>query len=335
MYVHSVETSLEYQRPAYAYQRADYMYYNVSYAVNYRLRDPFHPEYGQGPFTEIIVRTFRNLRPLTYGLAEVVTSPNSFWHRQLDRVRRWLPWLWPEVLIRGAQLLLALLILLGLSRLFQIGPAMAIYVALSLLAVAAVPMPSQYIRYLWPLAPYLAIALILGLAMVDRLLPAHCAGWLAGIVIGLVLIQQAISTVMLYRIEYNDVTEVTRSGQRVRYRLFYYSPGFRSVDAAQEWIRERTRTTDLIAASSPHWLSLRTGRKAIMVPFNGDPQALEHLLAQTRVKYLVLDDLPDLNLSSFVAPAIERSTGWRQVFAYDEHCRVFERIGSAGAEGSP
>src|SRR5947209_12977569 len=32
-YIHSVETSPEYRRPAYAYQRADYMFYNVSYTA--------------------------------------------------------------------------------------------------------------------------------------------------------------------------------------------------------------------------------------------------------------------------------------------------------------
>jgi hypothetical protein len=307
---------------------------NVSYAVNARLRDPFHPSYGHATSGEIVVRTLRNLGPLTYGLAEVVTSPNLFWHLQLDRVRRWLPWFWPAIIIRGSLLFLALLIFLGLSRVFQAEPTMAIFIALSLLAISAAPWPSSYPRYMWPFAPYLAIALVLGLAMVGRLLPSHRAGWLTATVIGLVLIQQAIGSDILYSMAHNDVTEVTGNGQRVRFRLFNYSESFRALDAAQDWIRERTRRTDVIAGSSPHWLSVRTGRKAIMAPYDGDPQVLERLLAETPVTYLVVDDL-ELGASSFVAPAIERSPNWRQVFTYHGRCRVFERIGRrvAGTAG--
>ncbi len=81
-YVHSVETSAEYQRPAYAYQRADYMFYNVSYPVNIGLKDPFHPTDGRATSMEIMVRSLRNLWPLTFILAEVVTSPNNYWYQQ-------------------------------------------------------------------------------------------------------------------------------------------------------------------------------------------------------------------------------------------------------------
>jgi hypothetical protein len=44
LYIYSVEHSQEYRYPAYAYQRADYMFYNVSYATNLKLKEPFRPE---------------------------------------------------------------------------------------------------------------------------------------------------------------------------------------------------------------------------------------------------------------------------------------------------
>jgi len=332
-YVHSVETSAEYQRPAYAYQRAEYMFYNVSYAVNIRLKDPFHPTDGRATVADFVMRSLRNLWPLTFGLAESVTSSNNYWHQQLDWTGRWLPRSGPAVLVRGSQLLLAILILLGLNRLFYLEPAMAFYLGLSLLVVAIAPWPSQYIRYLSPTAPYVAIALVLGLTVISRLLPLNHATYLTEIVLCVVLIHQTISLFLLYRNDHNNVTEVTRNGQRVRFRLFYYDEGFRSLDAAQDWIRERTRTTDVIAAGAPHWLSLRTGRKAIMVPFGADPPTLERLLAEVPVDYFVFDDIVPMSLSSFVAPAIEHSSGWRQVFTSDGHCRVFERIGS-GVDGA-
>jgi len=332
-YVHSVETSAEYQQPAYAYQRAEYMFYNVSYAVNIKLKDPFHPTDGRATVSDFVVRSLRNLWPLTFGLAESVTSSNNYWHQQLDWTGRWLPRFGPAVLIRGSQLLVAILILIGLNRLFYLEPAIVFYLGLSLLVVAIAPWPSQYIRYLSPMAPYIAMALVLGLTVISRLLPLNHATYLTAIMLCLILVQQAISLFLLYRNDQNNVTEMTRNGERVRFRLFYYDEGFRSLDAAQDWIRERTRMTDVIAAGAPHWLSLRTGRKAIMVPFGADPPTLERLLAEVPVNYFIFDDIVPLSLSSFVAPAIEHSSGWRQVFTSDGHCRVFERIGS-GVEGA-
>jgi hypothetical protein len=332
-YVHSVETSAEYQRPTYAYQRADYMFYNVSYAVNISLKDPFHPADGRATFVDIAKRSLGNLRPLTFALAESVSSSNDYWHWELDWTGRWLPRLGPAILVRGSQLFLTMLILLGFSRLFHLEPSMVFYASVSFLIVAIAPWPSQYIRYLSPMAPYIAIALVLGLGMVSRLLPQKWGAWLTAIVLCLVLVQQAISFFLLYRREYKEVTEVAANGQRVRFRLFYYDEGFRSLDAAQDWLRQQTHTTDVIASGSPHWLSLRTGRRAVMVPFGGEPPILERLLASVPVNYFVYDDIVPVSLSSFALPAIEHSPEWRQVFTFGGHCRVFERIGSgiAGA----
>src|SRR5262249_23434431 len=149
--------------------------------------DPFHPTYGRATPGEIVVRSLRNLRPLTFGLAEAVTSSSIYWHQQLDWTGRWLSGFGTAVVIRGSQLFLALLILLGLSRLFHVERAMGFYVGLSLLVVAVAPWPSQYIRYLSPAAPCIAIALVLGLAMVGRLLPPNRTTYLTAIVICVVL----------------------------------------------------------------------------------------------------------------------------------------------------
>ena len=46
-HVERVRASDEYRRPAYSYQRAPYQYYNVSYAENVLLIDPFRPELGR------------------------------------------------------------------------------------------------------------------------------------------------------------------------------------------------------------------------------------------------------------------------------------------------
>src|SRR5260370_14393668 len=70
---------------------------------------------------------------------------------------------------------------------------------------------------------------------------------------------------------------------------------------------ERTRPTDIIAASIPHWLFLRTGRKAVMVPFGAGVSAAVRLLATVPVDYFLLEDVDPISLSSFGAPAIKGS----------------------------
>jgi len=303
------------------------MFYNVSYTENVGLRDPFRPADGRITPVSLVLRTLRDLRPLTFGLAEAVTSSNVYWHRQLDWTEPWLPKLVPTAIIRCCQLFLAILILLGLIRFFVLEPAIAFYLGLSLLAIAAAPWPAQYIRYLSPLAAYLAIALLLGLAMVARRTSPGRSARLTGIVIGLIVVHQATSLFLCYRQDHSSVTEVTGSGSPVRFRLFYYGEGHRLLDAAQEWIAERAGPADVIAAGMPHWLFLRSGRKAVMVPFGADPSAAARLLANVPVRYLVLDDIDDLSLTSFVAPAIEHSPEWQQVFTPGRRCRVFERTG--------
>ena len=65
-YVASVERSEAYKHPAYEYQRAPYLFYNVSYARNVVLRDPFTPEKGQVRIVRRIVRNALDL-PVNFG----------------------------------------------------------------------------------------------------------------------------------------------------------------------------------------------------------------------------------------------------------------------------
>src|SRR5260370_11313967 len=97
---------------------------------------------------------------------------------------------------------------------------------------------------------------------------------------------------------------------------------------------ERTRPTDIIAASIPHWLFLRTGRKAVMVPFGAGVSAAVRLLATVPVDYFVLDDVDPISLSSFGAPAIKGSPEWRVGFT-SRGSRIIAqtRSGPAAAPG--
>ena len=73
-YIASVESSDSYIHPAYEYQRADYMFYNTSYARNVSLREPFSPEKGKATPSEIVDRFLANLVLMPVSLGEAVSA---------------------------------------------------------------------------------------------------------------------------------------------------------------------------------------------------------------------------------------------------------------------
>jgi hypothetical protein len=79
-YIHSVESGLEYNHPAYEYQRADYMFYNVSYARNiFRMKDSFRPELGYASFGDIAERFLHNLARMPTSLGEGISVEKKIW----------------------------------------------------------------------------------------------------------------------------------------------------------------------------------------------------------------------------------------------------------------
>src|SRR5262249_29705902 len=76
LYVASVERSPAYVHPAYEYQRAPYMFYNVSYPRNVALRDPFTPE--KGP-VRIARRVARNLLEVPVAVGETLTASRNYY----------------------------------------------------------------------------------------------------------------------------------------------------------------------------------------------------------------------------------------------------------------
>ena len=83
LYVHWVETGIEYAKPAYAYQRAEYMYYNVSYARNMVFNDPFAPELGRITPAGFARRSVMHLGGMARSLGEAVSSASWLWGQKL------------------------------------------------------------------------------------------------------------------------------------------------------------------------------------------------------------------------------------------------------------
>src|SRR5581483_7789931 len=73
-YVAAVERGAESRHPAYSYQRADYLFYNVSDLRNAMLKDPDHPEGGKvTAFGVLTDRILPNVWKLPVALGETVT----------------------------------------------------------------------------------------------------------------------------------------------------------------------------------------------------------------------------------------------------------------------
>jgi hypothetical protein len=277
-----------------------------------------------------MTRFLHDLPGTILSIGETVSAPHYAWHGELDWIEKGPSKSGVAVAIRAAEVALALLILFGMIRLFLLDPVIPVYVVLSLIIVASAPWPPMYIRYVAPLAPYLATALVLGLGMVSRVAPPGLAANLPRIAIGLVLLQQTAALCLCYRHWRMNVDILDRNGQLAHFRWFHYYEGSRSMDAAHDWILKETRPTDIIASSTPQWTFLRTGRKAVMVPF-GDPPTAAKLLADVPARYFILDDVFPLSLSSAALPAIEGSPDWQEVFRVTPGCRIFARSRSGSA----
>ena len=139
-WIKAVESSPEYQQPAYAYQTEAWLYFNVSYARNLLTYvDPFFPERGPLTPSGFVRRVKPNLKILPQNVGHAVSG---WWtpRRARDSARR----------ARSRRPASA-----GARR----EPALVVYVALSFAAICATPFQSQFPRYLLPLYPFLALAL--------------------------------------------------------------------------------------------------------------------------------------------------------------------------------
>lgn len=142
-YIAHVERSAAYTHPAYAYQRADYLFYNVSYARNVSLRDPFKPEEGRISARELARRLLVNLKHMPTSLGGAATARPNYWIRMRDLpvVGRIVPW-------RIAQYVppvIGLIVLVGVATLFARETRLiGLYIALTALALCLTPWPAQW-----------------------------------------------------------------------------------------------------------------------------------------------------------------------------------------------
>ena len=344
-YIAQVQASTSYANPSYPYQRADYLFYNVSYASNLSLRDPFRPELGKVSSADILHRVLGNVTRIPRSLGEAISADRGYWRglllARLPGVRSFDPggYLTTTLLLSvlGAVIIGGLVLQLARRQWVT-----ALYVIAYIGTVSLTPWPLQWMRYWWPLTPFLLLALLQGcLALRDVLrsaLPSPINRVVTGfpaVLLGVVLLVESLTVVDVYGKARGDVVLLDGQGRPVRFRLFFYDKAYRELDEALTWLRARTRPGDVIAVAMPHWAYLVAHAKTVMPPFESDPVKAQALLDAVPVRYVVLDDT-----GIDVARLMHRSTArvfeafparWQEVYSGPSgRVAIYERQGRSG-----
>jgi hypothetical protein len=322
----AIEKDPSYARPAYPYQRAEYLFYNVSYARNVFLRDIEHPELGKLSLLELSERIATSILTVPSRLGQAVTATQDDWAQQRARLRK-LPVLGrvfhkalPDVLL----VLVGLVVIGGLMKqVLNADKVMPLYVAAYVGLLCMTPSAWESARYLLPIAPLLVIALwqcVLAVQAWVQRRPRPRLEKLTRLAIvafvGLILTVQAASLFDLFRDRHQRVEYVDGNGRVVRYRLFYYREAYQALDAGLSWLKEHAKPTEIIVSSMPHWVYLRTGMKAVMPPFETDPRRAQALLESVPATYLIVDGRTGSFTREYGLPAVKASPErWQLIYS--------------------
>jgi hypothetical protein len=336
-YTASIRADPGYTRPAYAYQRAGYQFYNVSYAENMAYVDPFRPELGRVTRGEMLGRVLENLRGMPMTLGEGVSVHRGWWRGEIDKLNQRLPGAHlPVWLADAAMVLLCLPVVAGFVLLTSQGHyLLVLYTVGSLAMIALTPWPGQFVRYLVPLTPLLTLALVSVLVWAARRArETRAPSWRAfhGAMLGTVVLIVAQQALTLGRSMVKHPVPAVftdRAGARHDYRLFFYDRSWRLYDEGLDWLARQAHPGEIVATSAPHWTYLRTGLPAVMPPYEADARLADSLLRQVPATYLIVDQLAFIDVGRrYTIPVVERGPDrWRLIYAStDSGPRIYRRV---------
>jgi 4-amino-4-deoxy-L-arabinose transferase-like glycosyltransferase len=338
-YIYTVESGPQYQSPAYEYQRADYMYSNVSYVRNSSLIDPFAPEKGYITSIGRIRRFGGNVLRMPAKLGVAVSTVEGYWESHLMRLSNGLRLSLPSWVISWlvffALSILGFLVIGGvILQVIKRQWFTPLYVLTYLLLICLTPWAGQFSRYLMPLAPFLILSLFETFLFIKTkdykvLFPKYkfAGGVFSASVLFLILLVQAITVYAIYSHDLLPVTYYDKRERKVEYRQFFYLKPYQSLDEALDWLMVQGKPGYVVAGAWPQWIYLRTGLKAVLPPLELDAEKAQHLLDTVPVKYLMLEKDDFLGTTKYVSSVLQNSQGrWKLVFSTaDGRLEIYER----------
>jgi hypothetical protein len=303
-YVLRVTHSYEYAHPAYAYQRAPYQMYNVSYAENIGLIDPSHPGWRHLQLSGLAKHLGANTGPLIESLGEAISTST-----------------------RLPALVLSALALVGLAMLVRRRAWLIILIVLlSVFVIWPMPWRNQFYRYLMPLTPFLMIGLMgafddvseaLSVLPVRRVIATVGRIAIAALITFAFVLQISLVWKLFYDRAVQGASYVPGRGD-VGPRFFYYNEFSRGWDAAIAWIQSHSAPKAIVATHLPQLCYLRTGCQAVLPPVERNQDRMRELLESVPVSYVILDPVDWM-------PAVEKdSLRWRSVESLNG-VRLYER----------
>jgi hypothetical protein len=335
-YIHHVTSSEEYRHPAYAYQRASYQYSNVSYAENLRLIDPFIPELGELSLADVAQRVGTNIVQMPASLGEGVMETRRFckWLLEYAQLKAGISLL-PAWTVFVPLTFMGLLVIAGtgvlLARREWFVP---LYLAASLAVISLTPWPGQFTRYLAPVTPFLALALVRLLATLREVSFRWSTRWrwvmlmaLIGVVVADLGIE-GIGAAHAFVGRHKEGLVYAGPGGEGGYRFFFYGEEWADFDAALIWLKDHAEPGAVLGVSAPHWAYLKTGLKAVMPPMEADQAKAQRLLDSVPVKYVIVDKMEFLDVvRRYTAPVIKSHPElWQRVHTVSSRSKNYTRV---------
>ena len=325
-YVAHVRASQEYAHPAYEYQRAPYQYYNVSYAENLFLVDPFRPELGSMNASTLATRMIANVPSLLVAVGETVSTRKGYWERVLIGPQERLlgRTVIPKNLVLIPILLLTAVVGVGIAVLVRRKAWLMVFIVLGSLGLTCMtPWPAQFTRYLSGMAPFLTICALLGFsvmhtALADRRFGITALRLAATALLALAFVMEAFSATKMFRERWSDEAKTVASkSDQTGSPLFFHDRTWQRWEETAAWVGAHASPDAIVATSAPHFFYLRTGLRAILPPMEADPARARRLLEMVPASYVIVDELEFVDISRrYARPAVEGDpTHWRVVYS--------------------
>lgn len=333
-YIAHVRAVDDYKRPHYAYQRANYQYYNVGYDENARLVDPFVPELGLATADTLARRFIDNCATMPSALGRSLFTGRGY--REVRAIGA----------VNIACLALGTMILASLVTWVARGEwLIPLYVAASLVMICSTPWPEQFGRYLAPLSGMLALSLVNLLRVIagipsssgsetGRRIGGYCVN-----AVGVALVAKlAFSLVSVERVRLADVPVRGSRADQAPYHFYLHDQRWASLEDATRWLKDRAKGDEIVATMTPQMVYLATGLKAVMPPMEIDAAKAQALLDSVPVRYLIIDavDIQSV-ISRYARPVVDRHPDlWELIHATpDGLTKVYSRKADSPRQRAP